>query len=430
MAMCRFGGTVSRPSEMEPAIQPTTPAIYSPTSTPILDVLRPLPSGERWKLSAGEIFFLSSAFILSLIIVQAIGPLAVDIAKPAVLIGVLLAGVGLFGLAVLIHEIGHFSAAYMAGFRTVRRNTGTFHSFGLKVRGTDVMVFGFLALRPRKMENLSRRLLLISAGGPIASLLVPVVTENLAISQPAWLLNCAHFLALCSALLGVAALLPDLNRSGKFSDGARMVMLLKNDVRAQRWLSILRIQCAWADGKAPTFWPEAWIDSITASDDGSRDATLGCWLAYLWATERQDITHATLYLETVLGSAAPVLRPLREKAYLEAAVFQAWFRESSVLANLWAAKLSERKLNQWQRQRLEVALEWADGQLFDAQERLTSYLADLENLPVSPQRNLAESGAREWKRQMESRMLTRAWRNIYSMSKQVESAADALPVSR
>ena len=417
------------PLIMEPATELTSPAVYSPTSTPILDVLRPLPNGERWKLSAGEIFFLSSVFIFSLVIAQAIGPLAVDVASPAVLLYVLIAGSWLFALAVLAHEIGHLLAAWLAGFRIARANNRELQSFG-QLRGSEVTVLRFVGLRPMKMENLRQRLFLVSAGGPLASLMVPVILENISFARPAWLANCVHFVALSSALLGISALLPDLNRSGKFSDGARLLMLLKNDARAERWLSILRIQCAWTDGKAPQTWPQSWVDSITSCDDSSRDAIHGHWLAYLWATDRQDVTRATLHLETALGYSAPVLRPLFQKILLEAAIFQAWFRENRAQADFWAGRLSRRKLSPWQRQRLEVALLWAEGQLFDAQEKLTSYLAKLAELPESPARDFAESGAGEWKRQMESRMLTRAWRNIYSMSQQVENAADALSVSR
>ncbi|HKW74558.1 MAG TPA: hypothetical protein VJN64_03465 [Terriglobales bacterium] len=429
MAVFRLGGPVSRQHKMEPATEPMSPAVYSPTSTPILDVLRPLPKGERWKLSAGEIFFLSSSFIFSLIIAQAIGPLPVDVAKPAALISVLLAGLGLFGLAVVVHEIGHFLLAWLAGFRLVRESSGELGGLSHKLSGSEVRIFGLLRLHPMKMENLRHRLLLISAGGPLASLLVAVVVEEISFSQPAWLINCVHFLAACSVLLGVAALLPDLNRSGKFSDGARMLMLAKNDTRAQGWLTILQIQCAWTEGKLPHTWPQSWIDSITSCDDSSRDAINGQWLAYLWAMERQDVTRATSYLETALEMPVPVLRPLRQRIHLEAAIFQAWFRENSALAQFWDARLHG-TLSQWQRQRLQTALLWAEGQLFDAQEKLTSYLADLAKLPESPERSFAESGAREWKRQMESRMLTRAWRSIYSMSQQVESATDALPVPR
>ena len=77
-----------------------------------------------------------------------------------------------------------------------------------------------------------------------------------------------------------------------------------------------------------------------------------------------------------------------------------------------------------QKLRLDIALLWAEGRLFDAWEKLgTGYLVLLHELPASPGRTLAEESATEWKRQMESRMLTRAWRSMYSVSRQLEPNA-------
>ncbi|MGH9570198.1 MAG: hypothetical protein ACRD4F_11185, partial [Candidatus Angelobacter sp.] len=80
------------------------------------------------------------------------------------------------------------------------------------------------------------------------------------------------------------------------------------------------------------------------------------------------------------------------------------------------------KLSRSQQQRLSIALLWAEAQPFDAWEGLAQYLSLLQEMPVSPARDLAEKSAAEWKRQMESRMLTRAWRTVYSMSQEVEAA--------
>ncbi|MGZ4830824.1 MAG: hypothetical protein ACXV78_14390, partial [Candidatus Angelobacter sp.] len=158
--------------------------------------------------------------------------------------------------------------------------------------------------------------------------------------------------------------------------------------------------------------------------DDSRDAFVARWLAYLWAAERQDITCATKYLEGALEVLSYSTPKMRDHLFLEAAVFQAWFRDNPSKALFWVYRIRNNKLTRMQKQRLDIALLWAEGRLFDAWEKLgTGYLAELRGLPASPGRTLAEESAAEWKRQMESRMLTRAWRSMYSLSRQLEPSA-------
>ena len=78
---------------MELAADTRLIAQYSPTSTPILDVLRPVPHESRAKLSAGEYFFLCSAVILVLIGLQ-------DILRVLEALGSKLPDLALIGLLV------------------------------------------------------------------------------------------------------------------------------------------------------------------------------------------------------------------------------------------------------------------------------------------------------------------------------------------
>jgi len=144
----------------------------------------------------------------------------------------------------------------------------------------------------------------------------------------------------------------------------------------------------------------------------------------LWAAERQDITCATKFLEGALESLAYATPRLRDQLFLEAAVFQAWFRDNPSKALFWVYRIRNKKLSRLQKQRLDIALLWAEGRLFDAWEKLgDGYMTELRALPASPGRTLAEESAAEWKRQMESRMMTRAWRSMYSLSRQIEPSA-------
>src|SRR5580765_5600102 len=403
---------------------------YSPTSTPVLDVFRPLPPQSKENLSAGEYFLVSSLVILTLVGLPGLrGMIESAPAYWAALLplaAALSAGIG--------HEEVHLLAGLFFGFRVTQISIGPLH-LGKHVNCRepycgDVLTLGVAVLEPRATgpddEALRRRLLFLLLGGPMASFLLAGVLElSLAMVQPHSLVAFSmHLGAALSALFGVAALLPDVNRRGIFSDGARLLMLLKNDAKAERWLSNIRCQIALNQGRHPRDWDQTCVGRAAAVNDDSRDAFIARWLAYLWAAERQDITCATKYLEGALEALAYATPKLRDQLLLEAAVFQAWFRDNPSKALFWVYRIRHNKLTRLQKMRLDIALLWAEGRLFDAWEKLgTDYLAELHELPDSPGRTLAEESSAEWKRQMESRMLTRAWRSMYSLSRQLEPSA-------
>jgi hypothetical protein len=418
-------------------------AKYSPTSTPILDLLRSLPSRKRDKISAGEYFFLSSAVIVTLLGLPLLRPPLLALSSlgsvRALVVALLVIPTLALGASLAAHECGHLLAAWLGGFRLIFRTGGgtgdydTMQGFyscpGLRM--------GIMRLEPGRMDQtrdqLRRRLLFLVMGGPLASLLMPPILEisaYLANTQALGTFSIHVFSAL-SLLVGIAELIPDTGK-GNFSDGARILMLLKKDPSAERWLTILQLQLALARGEHPRGWNEVSVLQSVAIDDDSRDAVTADWLAYLWAAERQDITSATKYLEEAL--AAPVFASaaaeLRDRLFVEAAVFQAWFREDTAKAKFWAGQIRDRKLTPLQHLRLEIALLWSTGKLFDAWEQLEHYFQILHDLPATPARELMEQSAQEWKSQMESRMLTRAWRSMYSMSRQVELSVVQEPAPR
>lgn len=407
-------------------------AKYSPTSTPLLDELRSLPPRKRGRLSAGEYFFFSGAVILAMIALPWVRHVAESLVSRGIITAALITcliipGAALF-LTLAAHETGHLLAAWAAGFRLSPRNpnesaAGKF-SASKKLYSCEGLRLGVFSLEPRRLDHLSRRLLTVVIAGPLTSLGLALLLEVVAqVATPALLTEFSlHVLAGFSFLVGVAELLPDAGK-GNFSDGERLLMLFKNDAAAERWIFVLRAQMALARGEHPRTWDQAAVVKAAALDDESRDAVTARWLAYLWAAEQQDITAATKYLEETLASPAASSAGLRDRLFVEAAIFQAWFREDHEKAGSWAAKIRARKLTRWQQARLEIALLWSQGRLFDAWEKLSDYCELLRILPASPARHLAEESAQEWKDQMESRMLTRAWRTMYSMSKDADLPA-------
>ena len=89
---------------------------YSPTSTPVLDVFRPLPPQSKENLSAGEYFFGSSLVILALVGLPSLRA-AIEIAPgywAAAVPFVAVVGSG------IVHETGHIFAALLFGYACPR----------------------------------------------------------------------------------------------------------------------------------------------------------------------------------------------------------------------------------------------------------------------------------------------------------------------
>ncbi len=416
-------------SPMELVPDTKSVAAYSATSTPVLDVLRPVPPPVRGRLSAGEYFFISSTVIFAFIFLPQVRNIAAAMAGASSLVWVGFAVIPLAAVlfSALLHEVGHLLVGYFAGFRAVRLKAGAGSQnrpAEHKLHSCDTVPLTWFVLEPGRLDHLRRRLFALFLAGPVTSIAAAVLFQvsfrwmrsDLLFS---WWVNC---LSAASALFGIASLLPDLRSQGGFSDGARLLMLFRNDERAVRWLALMHMQAALNRGLHPRDWDSGWVVRATMNDDESCDAVTANWLAYLWAAERQDIASATRFLEEALASPASSAAHLRDRLFLEAAFFQGWFRENPAKARFWAAQVSG-KLNHLQQERLAIVLLWADGNLFDAFEALQNYFRLLAGVPHSPARELAEKSAREWKQQIESRMLTRAWRTMYSTSQQVDLAA-------
>src|SRR5260370_7494889 len=82
-------------------------------------------------------------------------------------------------------------------------------------------------------------------GGPAVSLLGPLAAELYAAQAGLQFLSafCIHAFSAMSVLLGLAELLPDTGK-GVFSDGARILMLVRNNAAGLPWLFNLRLHPA------------------------------------------------------------------------------------------------------------------------------------------------------------------------------------------
>src|SRR5215831_3036396 len=206
---------------MELTADTRTIAKYSPTSTPILDMLRPLPSRKRDKISAGEYFFLSSAVILTLLGLPLLRPALLALSSlgstRALVISLLVIPALALGAALAAHECGHLLAAWLGGFRPAIRSANQAGDYSTTQRfySCPGLRMGVVRLEPAKTDQnadqLRRRLLILMAGGSLASMLLPPILEVSAYLTDARGLATfsIHVFSTLSLLIGVAELIPD-----------------------------------------------------------------------------------------------------------------------------------------------------------------------------------------------------------------------------
>lgn len=406
-------------TESEPAA-----ALGFPTATPILDMLSPLPKREPAGLTTGDYFFVSSAIILAFTELPLLRQFLQALSRRSAMVfwmGILGLPLIAFAAAIAVHIAGHLLAARFTAFDAVRIKFGRL-MFRNQLESEDVLSLGFMVMRPRSCERLRLRLSWLIVAGPLASLIVPLAAEmvlrfvqhrvpgNLLL-LPAGI----HLFAALSLLGGIGALLPDIDSSGNFSDGTRLLMLVKNDFRASRVLAMLELQLLLNSEKQLVLHRQDLIDRIALPHDESFDTVVANWLAYLWASRCQDLAAATKFLETAIALLGPSPGHLRDRIFLEAAFFQSWYRHNFVKARFWESQIADlNALALFERKRLEIAFCWSEGKSFEAWEKLGAHLRWLSELPASPARITAERDAQEWKAQMESRLLSGAWATMHS----------------
>jgi len=125
------------------------------------------------------------------------------------------------------------------------------------------------------------------------------------------------------------------------------------------------------------------------------------WLEYENAKDSQVGAEC---LERCLADSAILDNEGRSKLMVEAAVFNACWREDSAKAKGWSKRsLAVRQLGPLDRIRIEIALFYSSGQFDEALASLARGLSMIRSAPVSNERNRCETAWEVWRQQIEQR---------------------------
>lgn len=301
--------------------------------------------------------------------------------------------------AIAIHEAGHLVAGLLAGFRFSSLRIGPLQisrPFRLSLyRGGRMGAAGWTRMLPNGSDRLAQRVLLMMAGGPAASLLGGIAVLLVPIPKGLYLFLLCAF----SLLIGVMNLIP-LRSRACLTDGRRILMLLQNRERADRWVALIRLDSELRKGVPPERLPDEFLRKAIAVKDNTPDTVAAYAFAYASAFASHDDVRAAECLETCLQYSAYASAFTQEVLMSEAGVFQARRRKRVDLAKQWLAAMPAKMPVPWFRTLVEAAILEADGDVQGAIRKLEEAEKLILATPNHALRESAHRSLLKWKSEL------------------------------
>lgn len=321
-------------------------------------------------------------------------------------------------LILFIHELGHVAAGLAVGFHFEGVRIGPLilakSLHGLKFTLQRISDFdGIAAMGIQQIRKLRQKLAIYIVAGPSANLLSGLcvwlfLASQLSLTLQHSIRQSLQFFAALSIFVAVFNLIPYRRRNGMFTDGARLLSFASARVKTRRLLCLLALKMQTDSGVRLRNLKRTWIAHSCANPDDSLDALHAFWIAYLVSNDREDAELAAQHLEKCLERFGIASAEFEKLLLMEAAIFQAWFRDDEQKAKTWSQKSEAGPaaplLNQL---RLAICTHWA-GRRYD---ELTSAWEEgrvhIETLPPSPAKDRLKGSWLEWKSEMDSKRATR-----------------------
>jgi hypothetical protein len=365
-----------------------------PSTTPILDLLEPLPRPRVEKvilrgvvlflvLVAFAIFFWNSEILL-------------------IVTGYLLLTFAL----IAIHELGHILAGWSVGLRLQSIGIGPLQierevdnwRLGLRPH----LVTGFTSMSFDRILRMRQRLIVFLVGGPIASFLTSVIAFSILpmIEQKSSLLPIVGWAGVLSFLIVIINLHP--KRFGRdVSDGLKLKILLKSREGTKQLIAIHALAMLKNRNLDPAQCNRRWI-RVAFSGPLVQNTWFADMQAYKESVDSSP-TSAAEYLERCLARSALLDSKARDELILEATVFTAWYRDDTAKADEWYKRaVTAEHAGPLARVRVEVALHCIHRRFDEALTKCQEGILLIQKLPQS-KAALCEPSWIEWRKEIEQR---------------------------
>jgi hypothetical protein len=303
-------------------------------------------------------------------------------------------------VAIAIHELAHALVGVVVGFRFNSLRIGRLQfdrPFRISLyRGRGTGAGGWASLFPVRQDGLVWRAIAMLVAGPVSNLVSILLLSLLPYSKGMF---SASFIYI-SLFLGVMNLVPFRSRA-VISDGGRILMLLQNRQRGERWLAMLKLIEQMRTGPPEKMTPE-FIAKAIAIEDNSPDTVTAHAIAYAAAFWQHKDDVAARLLETCLRHSNLAAPSQRQGLAVDAAVFQARRRKRADLAQGWLAELPARTEYPWLRPRAEAAILEAQDDFAGALKKLNEVEKLITASPNQAIREMSLRNLQRWKAELQS----------------------------
>jgi hypothetical protein len=303
-------------------------------------------------------------------------------------------------VAIAIHELAHALVGVVVGFRFNSLRIGRLQfdrPFRISLyRGRGTGAGGWASLFPVRQDGLVWRAIAMLVAGPVSNLVSILLLSLLPYSKGMF---SASFIYI-SLFLGVMNLVPFRSRA-VISDGGRILMLLQNRQRGERWLAMLKLIEEMRTGPPEKMTPE-FIAKAIAIEDNSPDTVTAHAIAYAAAFWQHKDDEAARLLETCLRHSNLAAPSQRQGLAVDAAVFQARRRKRADLAQGWLAELPARTEYPWLRPRAEAAILEAQDDFAGALKKLNEVEKLITASPNQAIREMSLRNLQRWKAELQS----------------------------
>ena len=298
-------------------------------------------------------------------------------------------------VATLIHELGHVLGAKIAGFSVARFDVGPFVMEKLnslwKFRiQKSWLVDGLVVPQFQIKPGHRKKMIMFVAAGPVASLLLAILIGSLILNSTAHgnVRIFFYILFLYTSAQLITSILP-IQIKGFAMDGLVLKSLIIGGQLYKRVLILSYIGKQLLSGVRPRYWNKRWVKQSLEVKDGSLYHLLAVYYAYNWAYDSKMGEVASSYLEQLLASPYRLSVMDSDKLAVEAGIYQAWFRQDKVKAQVWQERMvAKNRLNESDLVRGVLINLWIQGEKAELQRILDDRLSTIQKMPPSDLREM------------------------------------------